>query len=128
MNDDFFESRLDHMFAVVDEPVDAMAFREALADRMSRRLLVRRCALFGAGLLGAGVAALAAVPVLPQLMAAAGNAAHGMDGLYGKLAPSAGGALAAAGINPALGGWTVLSLGVLVLAGLVGGLDRLSRI
>lgn len=126
MNDDFFESRLDHMFAVVDEPADAPAFREALAGRMSRRLLVRRCALLGAGLLGAGVAAVAALPVLPQVMAAASHAAQGLDGLYGRLAP-AGTALGAAGINPALAGWTVAGLGVLVLAGLANGLDRLSR-
>lgn len=128
MNDDFFESRLDHMFAVVDEPADALAFREALSGRMSRRALVRRCALLGAGLLGAGVAALAAVPVLPQLMTASADAAHRLDGLSGAVARSAGATLGVAGINPALGGWTLVSLGVVALLGLARGLDRLSRI
>ncbi len=128
MNHDPFESRLDHLFAVVDEPDDALVFRQALTVRLNRDRLVRRWALFGAGLLGAGVAALAVLPVLPRLLAGVSGAAQDAPALYARLAGSAEAAFNLAGVNPGLAGWTGVGFGFLALAGLMSGLDRLNRI
>lgn len=128
MSDDPFESRLDHLFAVVDEPADAPAFRQALAVRLGRDRLARRCAMLGAGLLGAAIAAAAALPVLPRLMTGVSGAAQDAPAVFARLATSAEAAFGVRGIDPGLAGWTGVGVAVLVLAGLVSGLDRLSRI
>jgi hypothetical protein len=128
MTDDPFESRLDHLFAVVDEPADALAFRAALSVRLSRDRLARRCAMLGAGLLGAGVAAIAALPVLPRLMIGLGGAAQDAPAVFAGLATAAEAAFGVRGIDPGLAGWTGVAVAVLVLAGLVSGLERLVRV
>ena len=128
MTDDPFESRLDHLFAVVDEPADAPAFRQALAVRLGRDRLARRCAMLGAGLLGAGVAAIAALPVLPRLLTGVSGAAQDAPAVFAGLATAAEAAFGVHGIDQGLAGWTGVAAGVLVLAGLVSGLERLVRV
>jgi hypothetical protein len=128
MTDDPFESRLDHLFAVVDEPDDALAFRQALEGRRKRGLHTRRVAMVGAGLLGAGVAAWTALPALPRLLAGAGGVAQDTQGLYGKLATNAQIALGVPGIDFSHDGWMVAALGILAVAGVMKGLERLGWI
>jgi hypothetical protein len=128
MTDDPFESRLDHLFAAVDEPADGLVFRQALALRLRRARLVRRCALSGAGLLGAGVAALAMLPVLPRLWAGVAGAAQDAPALYARVAMSAQASLSATGVDPSLAGWAGVGAVILALAGLMAGLERSGRI